>query len=130
MALRILFSVNDRILLVRLEGKLTDEAALECYEAVEAYALEKNISGGIVDLSAVTGFPVSADLLRQLARRQPKVSGDVPRIIVAPQIVAFGLLRMFQLVADRYRPNFHVVRTLEHALKLLHVASSEFHALV
>lgn len=130
MGLQFQFDVNSRVLLVRLEGQLTNEAAIECYEAVEAYALEKNISAGIVDLRGVTSFPVSADLVRQLARRRPKVPAGIPRIIVAPHIVAYGLLRMFQLVADRSRPNFHVVRTVEQAMKLLHVQSPEFHSLV
>lgn len=130
MGLQFQFDVSNRILLVRLDGELTNEAAINCYEAVETYAVGMNISAGIVDLSAVTGFPVSAELLRQLARRQPKVPGDVVRIIVAPHIVAYGLLRMFQLVADRHRPNLHVVRDMEHALKLLHVQSPEFHSLV
>ena len=109
---------------------MTNEAAIECYEAVESYALEKNISAGIVDLRGVTGFPVSADLVRQLARRQPKVPAAIPRVIVAPHIVAYGLLRMFQLVADRSRPNFHLVRSVEQAIKLLHVQSPECHSLV
>lgn len=130
MGLQFQFDVNSRVLLVRLEGQLTNEAAIECYEAVEAYALEKNISAGIVDLRGVTGFPVSADLVRQLARRQPKVPAAIPRVIVAPHIVAYGLLRMFQLVADHSRPNFHVVRSVEQAIKLLHVQSPEFHSLV
>ena len=128
--LQLQFDVSNRILLVRLDGELTNEAAIECYDAVETYAAEKNISAGIVDLSAVIGFPISAELLRQLARRQPRVPGDVVRIIVASHIVAYGLLRMFQLVADRHRPNFHVVRNMEHALRLLHVQAPVFQSLV
>jgi hypothetical protein len=130
MRLQYQFDVSNRILLVRMEGQLTDEAAIECYEAVQAYALDRNVSAGIVDLSGVTGFPVSSALLRQLALRPPEVSGDVPRIIVAPQIVAFGLLRMFQLFADLRRPKFHVVRSIEEAIAMLHVHSPEFHSLV
>ena len=130
MGLQFQFDESSRVLLVQLDGQLTDEAAIECYEIVEAYAVEKKISAGIFDLSAVTSFPVSSELVRQLARRPPKVSGRIPRIIVSPHIVAFGLLRMFQLVADLHRPNFHVVRRMEHALKMLHVRSPEFHVLV
>ena len=130
MGLQIQFDVSNQILLVRLEGRLTDEAAIECYEAVEAYAMKKNVSAGIVDLSAVTDFPVSAHLVRQMARRRPKVPGDVLRIIVAPNIVAYGLLRMFQLVSDLNRPNFHVVSSVEQAFKLLNLQSPEFHSLV
>lgn len=128
MSLQFQFDESSRILLVRLEGQLTDEAAIECYEAVQAYALEKSVSAGIVDLSGITGFPVSSQLLRQLARRRPEISGDMPRVIVAPNIVAYGLLRMFQLVADRHRPNFHVVRSLDQAVKLLQIESPEFHS--
>jgi hypothetical protein len=116
MGLQIQFDVSNQILLVRLEGRLTDEAAIECYEAVEAYAMTKNISAGIVDLRAVTDLPVSAHLVRKWQRRRPKIPGDLLRIIVAPNIVAYGLLRMFQLVSDLNRPNFHVVRSVEQAL--------------
>ena len=112
-----------------MEGQLTDEAAIECYAAVEAFALERNVSAGIVDLSRVNGFPISSELVRQLARRRPKNPGDMPRVVVAPNIAAYGLLRMFQLLADRHRPNFHVVRSLDQAFKLLHVQSPEFRSI-
>lgn len=130
MSLQFQFDVRSRILLVRMDGQLTDQAAIECYENVEAYALEKNVSAGIVDLSGVTGFPVSSALLRQLARRPPKVSGDIPRIIVAPQISAFGLLRMFQQLAGLHRPKFHVVRSIDEAIEMLNIHSPEFHSLI
>lgn len=129
MSLQFQFDVSSRILLVRIEGQLTDEAAIECYEAVEAYAVEKNVSAGIVDLSGVTAFPISSELIRQLARRRPKIPGDLPRVIVAPNIAAYGLLRMFQLVADRNRPNFHVVRSLEQAIEMLHLQSPDFRSI-
>lgn len=126
MSLQFQFDESSRTLLVRMEGQLTDEAAIECYEAVEDYALEKNVSAGIVDLSGVTAFPVSPALLRQLARCQPKVPGDVPRIIVIPRIAAFGLLRMFQQLAAFYRPKFYVVRSIEEAIEMLHIHSPDF----
>jgi len=64
MGWQIQFDVSNRLLLVRLEGQLTNEAATECYEAVEAYALEKSISAGIVDLSAASCKALHVDRTR------------------------------------------------------------------
>jgi hypothetical protein len=87
MAFRFEFDPVNKILLSRFEGRLTDESAVEFYEAAWKYATTTDAKAGIVDFSSVTEFPVSSEILRQLARRKSDLPNAVerPRVIVAPQ---------------------------------------------
>jgi len=47
-------------------------------------------------------------------------------VMVAQAPIIFGMLRMFEMVGDRTRPGFHVVRTEREAFAVLGVLEPKF----
>ncbi len=130
MAFRFEFDPMNKILLVRLEGRLTDELLAEAYETAQKYAVATDASAGIWDTSSVTEFAVSSEILRSLASREPIIADPTrPRVVVASKTVAFGLFRMFQLTGERTRPLLTVVHTMDEALAVIGVPSPQFEPL-
>lgn len=128
MGFRFEFDAVNHILLCRFDGRLTDEVLAEGYEAIRRYATETDAGAGIFDFSAVTEFPVSSELVRLLARQAPAIpeADKRLRVAVVPQVHAYGLVRMFQIMSEETRPLFRVVKTMDEALALLGVRSSHF----
>jgi hypothetical protein len=128
--MRFEFDPVNKILLGRLDGRLTDESLAEAYETASKYAVATDASAGIWDASSVTEFALSSEFMRSLASRVPIIADPKrPRIIVASKPHAFGLFRMFQLTGDRTRPLLTIVRTLDEAMAALGVQSSHFEPL-
>jgi hypothetical protein len=125
------FDRANNVLLIRVAGSLTDEALVECYEAIRKYATQTDAGAGIFDFSSVTEFPVSTELIRRLARREPAMphATSRPRILVAPQAQAFGLIRMFQILGETTRPMLQVAHNMDEALNLLGISSPRFEPL-
>jgi hypothetical protein len=131
MAVRFEFDSTNKILLARVEGPLTDEFLAEYYDAVRKYSTETDASAGIFDFSSVTEFAVTAEFIRRLAGREPAMpyATSRPRILVAPQIYGFGLLRMFQLLGETTRPMLQVAHSMDEAFTILGVQSPHFEPL-
>ncbi len=131
MPYRFEFDPLNRILLARFEGQLTNESAAEYHDALGKNWRVTDARAGIWDLSAVTGYTLASDFLRNLARRKPVTPGltDHPRCIVVPETAGYGLMRMFQIAGEPVRPNLHVVRTVDEALKILGAQSPHFESL-
>jgi hypothetical protein len=131
MVFRFEFDPVNKILLSRFEGRLTDESTRDFHEAAWKYATATDASCGIVDFSSVIEFAVSSELLCQLARQTPGLpnSAGRPRVVVAPQTLAFGLFRMFQIAGEQTRPLLQVVRTMDEAFAALGVQSPRFEPL-
>jgi len=124
------FDSSNRILLVRFEGRLTDDLLKEFYQLAGKYWTATKPRAGIADYSWITGVDASAEMIRRLANQEP--TADVtgcPRIIVAPHNYAFGLARMFQIVGEAKRPLLSIVRTLDEAFAALEVRSPYFEPL-
>jgi hypothetical protein len=130
MALRFEFDRTNKILLIQVDGRVTDESLTELYQAGRKYSIATDASALIVDFSSVVEFAICNEIVRELARQAPAMPDATrPRIIVAPQTHAFGLFRMFQLMGDSTRPLLTIVRTMEEAFTALKVRSSEFEPL-
>ncbi len=123
--------LGNKILLVRVEGQLTDELLAEIYQRVQTLSRAMDIVAGIVDFSSVTDWALSSAFLQELAKREPAMADSFRRrlIIVAPAAVGFGLARMFQMLGESTRPLLEVVRTQEEALTALGAESGKFEAL-
>jgi hypothetical protein len=119
MAIRFEFDSANKILLIRVEGPLTNQVLAECYDAIRKYSTETDASAGIFDFSSVTEFPVSTELIRRLAKREPAMPNATsrPRILVAPQQHAFGLIRMFQILGESTRPMLQVAHSLDESVQ-------------
>jgi len=121
------FDATSNILRVTMDGHITDSVALRCAETVGRYAASLREYRGVVDLSNVTKYDVSPEVIRQFARTPPNVSADAYMlVIVAPREHPYGMSRMFQLLSEATRPNQHVVRTMHEAFELLQVVSPAF----
>jgi hypothetical protein len=125
------FDPLNKILLMRVEGRLTDESLAELYRTALKYWAATDASAAISDYSAVTEWAVSAELIRELANEEPVVTDPAarPRIVIAPTAVGFGLSRMFQIVGEAKRPLLNVVRTMNEALAALGIQSPHFEPL-
>jgi len=128
--LRFKFDRVNKILLIRFEGRVTDELLAGSYQAAQEYATVTDASVSIMDCSSVTEFAVSTECIRQLAHQEP-VPADAarPRFIVAPKTVVFGLARMFQILGEATRPLLRVVHTMDEALAALGIQSPHFEPL-
>lgn len=126
--MRFEFDQVNRILLLRVDGQLTDELLGEAYRAIRRCSIATNAAAAIFDLSGVTKFIVSSEFVRRLAQSEPAMPNaqERPRVVVAPQSDGFGLVRMFQLVGEQRRPKFSPAKTMDEALRLLRAKSPEF----
>ena len=130
MALRFEFDPVNKILLLRREGRLTDESMAESRKAIQKYWAATDPSAGIDDFSEVTEFALSTEFIRHLADQEQ--AGDAnrhTRVIVAPAPAVFGVARMFQILGERKRPDLHVVHTLDEAFAALGVQAPHFEPL-
>jgi hypothetical protein len=119
---------GNKILLLRVEGRLTDELLAEIYQLVRTHTRAIDIRAGIIDFSSVKDWAVSSAFLRELAKQEPAMADSARRrlMVVAPATVGFGLARMFQMLGESTRPLLEVVHTLEEALAALGAQSAKF----
>lgn len=94
---------------------------------IAQHGAERPTYSGILDMSGVVSFNVSAATVRQLAQLPPAIPDpNIPRVIVAGSNQMFGLARMFEIQGSDTRPNLHVVRTEKEALAILGVTAPDF----
>ena len=130
MGFRFEFDRANKVLLVRVEGQLTDELLRETQGAIRTRSIATDARAGIFDFSLVTEVALSTAFVCELAKQEPAMADPTrPRIIVAPGAVAFGLSRMFQMLGESTRPLLEVVRTMDEALAALGVRSAHFEPL-
>ena len=127
------FDRVNKTLLARVEGRLTDESAVEIYGAIRKYSTATDALAGIFDLSSVTEFAVSAECARDLARREPAMPDATrrPCVIVVPSPIGFGFARMFQIAGEKtpttgsgayFRRSFGSTR---HSIPTVHTARND-----
>jgi hypothetical protein len=81
--------------------------------AAKKYWAATNPRAEIIDCSGVTEFAIASDRIRQLARQRLKPdAANRHRVIIVPAVHAYGLARMYQIVAEQKRPLITVVRTM------------------
>jgi hypothetical protein len=131
MGYRFEFDPVNKILLLRFEGRLTDEALAEIHKAARIHWAATGARVGIGDYSSVTEFPLSAELVRTPARQGAPMPEPTehPHYIVMPSTTGYGLARMYQIVGELSQLVVSVVRTLDEALAVLGVQSAHFEPL-
>jgi hypothetical protein len=124
------FDPVNKILLLRFEGRLTDELLAQICRTARIHWIATGARAGIGDYSSATEFPLSAELVRTLARQAPMPEPtERPLFIVMRNTAGYGLARMYQIVGDLAQPLVSVVRTLDEALAALGVQSPQFEPL-
>lgn len=128
------FDPVNKILLIRVQGRLTDERYAEPQQAFWKHWAATDGSAGIVDFSPVTEFALSTGFVRSLVDQEvdQKLVRNLnmrPRVVIAPTDLEFGLSRMYQNLGEGKHINFRVVRTMDEALAELGVESTHFEPL-
>ena len=118
------------ILRCRLSGRVTDEVFEDFIRAGSKYAVRMHPTVGVVDLSEVTSFDVSARTIEELAKQPPAVRDHkLRRIVIAPSAETFGMMRMFEIEAEEQRPDIHVVHSEREAWAILALQEPKFEPL-
>lgn len=120
------FDARNNILRLTLEGRVTDAILLDAYATAARYVASHVPCRGIGDVTQATTFEVSATTVRKLALSAPVIPAGYTRVFVAPQDSVYGMVRMFQTLGESTRPDFHAVRTMDEAYRLLRLESPEF----
>jgi hypothetical protein len=122
------FDPVNKILLLRVEGRLTNESLTECYWAVRKYSTETDASAGIWDFSSITEFAVSPELIYDLAYREPAMPDATrrPRFVVAPSGFGLGISRLYEVAAGPMNPLLKIVLSVDEALTELGVQFPHF----
>ena len=120
------FDGKNNVLRVTLDGRVTDAIILDTYATVSRYVASRPSCRGIVNVTAVTKFEVSSSAVRQMAGSAPAFPVASVRVFIAPTNFIYGMVRMFQMLGEKTRPNLHIVRTLDEAYALLQLESPEF----
>jgi hypothetical protein len=132
MAFRFEFDAANKILLMRFEGRLSKESALDLYAAIRTHSNATDARAGIWDFSSTTEVALSGEFLRRMVDLEPAMADGAirPRVVIPPPTARLSLLRMVEIVVQVTRPRFKVVRTMEEALAALGVHSPHFEPLL
>src|SRR5258707_11166540 len=99
------FDKDHQVLLVYLDGRLSEESLGSLNRAGEKHWAATKPRAEIIDCSGVTEFAISSERIRQLAQQQPMPdAANCQRVIIVPTVHAFGLARMYQITSERNRP--------------------------
>jgi hypothetical protein len=121
------FDLTNGVLRCRLRGLVTDETLRDFFRTGADYALHTQPIAGIVDLSEVTSFEVSAEAILEVANSNPVLPDpNLRRIIIAPSPETYGMMRMFEIHGEKKRPNLNLVRTESEAWTMLEVQNPRF----
>jgi hypothetical protein len=129
--LRVEFDEVNKLSRIRVEGRLTDQSLADISVASQENSGAINACACIVDLSSVSEFAVTAGFIRKLAAQKSKLA-NAQRLcfIVAPQTHAYGLCRMFQILAEATRPLLQIVHTVGEAFEAIGIQSPHFESSV
>jgi hypothetical protein len=112
-------------MLLAFHNDLTEASYLAGFSAGLAFLKANPAEGVILDFSDIREFGLSSSFVRMIADL-PEVTTK-PRVVVAPQKVVFGMVRMFQLLRESNATSYPaLVESMPEALKLLGFDSLEF----
>jgi hypothetical protein len=111
---------SKRVVFV-MSGVVDDAEFTESAEELREILNDNPDLDELVDLTAVERFAVTPALLRAASANPPMFGASSLQVFVAPNRGTFGLLRMYQMLTERKRPNLMVVRTMEQAEELLKI---------
>lgn len=121
------FDSEHKILLTVMDGDVEGSEIQTIDEEMRAAIARTQPTAGISDLSRVANFNVPSHIMRNAAMRQPPpYPEETPRFIVASTDFLFGMMRMYELVADRPGGKLMIVRRIEEAFASLGVTNPQF----
>jgi hypothetical protein len=119
------FDLKSRVVLLTYRNDLTESLFLAGFSAGVNFVRANQVEGAIMDLSGIREFHLSSKFVRMLADLPPALTK--PRVVVAPQKVAFGMARMFQILRESNSDHdLTVVTTMDEALTRFGLKSPQF----
>jgi hypothetical protein len=115
---------GEKVVVVTLAGEISDTDLIGIGPATKSHPRFDPSFSEIVDFRAVTGGRVSTFAVQSLAQRTSIYNQASKHVVIAPQPHVFGLTRMFQVYAEKTRPNTVVVHTLNEAREYLALPKS------
>jgi hypothetical protein len=116
------FDPVNRILITRMEERLTNELLEEAYRKTRKRAAVTDPLVHIMECSAVTECAVSSDFIRNMATKAPILPDpERRRFLVVPTTAAYGLARMFQMAGGSNHPHVTIVRALDEVWSALRI---------
>ena len=130
MAYRFEVDEADCVLLCRFSESVNEQRIGRFYREAGAHIERMRPRAVIFDFTEVTSFDVSSSSIRSLADAPPLIpETSCPRVVVAPAQHIYAMSRMFQILGERSRPTFKVVRSMEDALAVIRLADPDFKTL-
>jgi hypothetical protein len=119
------FDSQRRVFRLAFRNDLTEASYLAGFATAIAFLKANSIEGAILDFSDIGDFGLSSSFIRMLVDL-PEITTR-PRVVIAPQKVVFGMVRMFQLLRERNSTGYPaLVESMPEALKLLGFDSLDF----
>jgi len=121
---------EHKIFAVRFEAWLDDDVLKAFYQAAPAFLKSREVRAAVVDFSSLSGLKISTDAIHEIAQQPPAFPDTIPRFVVAPSELTFGLARMFEMMSEKKTKGLLVVRTLAEVHAALGVQKPAFHQLL
>jgi len=119
------YEASQQVIAARFHATVTGAACVRFYREAPRALAHVAIRAVLIDFTAVTAFDVSAQTVHYLSGLRPLLPNAVPRVVIAPQDVAYGMLRWFQSIAiEKRRLELH--RTAHAAYAALGLAAPHF----
>lgn len=119
------FDSERRILLLVFHNDVTEASYLAGFAAGVAFLKTNPAEGVILDFSDIRDFGLSSSFVRMIADL-PEITTK-PRVVIAPQKVVFGMVRMFQMLRESNAASYPaLVESMPEATKLLGFDSLAF----
>lgn len=119
MSVRLTIDVNQRLVVSTYFSEVTEAELLGHISRIYSHPDFDPSFAELVDFSGVTGGSVSLSTIQAVAYRESIFNLTSMHVVIAPRDVVFGLARMSEVYAEKTRPNFVVVRTIDEARKFL-----------
>lgn len=104
---------------------VTEASYLAGFSTGVAFLKANSAEGVILDFSDIREFGLSSSFVRMIADL-PEITTR-PRVVIAPQKVVFGMVRMFQMLRESNAASYPaLVESMPEALKLLGFDSLAF----
>lgn len=116
------FDSSLKLLRTVCRGEFNDEVLRLSARKARELAVRLHPTMGITDMRDVE-MHVSPEAARAAAHQNIAKAQNIPRVVVAPDNVAFGMARLYQMTDQEKRPSFQVVRTMEDAYRILGISS-------
>jgi len=127
MAYRFELDATGHVLLCRFSESVSEQRIGQFYREAGEHIERLRPRAVIFDFTEVTSFDVSSASVHSLAEASPLVpDASCPRVVVAPAQHIYTMSRMFQILGERSRPTFRVVRSMAEALAVIGLVHPDF----